>query len=106
MLNQCPFWNGNLTTRGKGDHSPLASCRLIFVSVPCWSVLPCSAAIAYSAMEVGITRACAAVVAQGHRREQRQAEEFVADILGKLFAGRDGAEAVGRDKNLDLGQHL
>ena len=38
--------------------------------------------------------------------EQRQAEEFVADVLRELLAGRDLAEAVGGDQDVHLGEHL
>ena len=53
-----------------------------------------------------VAQAHVVVVAQRGRREEGQAEKFVADVLSELLAGRDGAEAIGGDKDLHLGQHL
>lgn len=53
-----------------------------------------------------VAQAHVVVVAQRGGREEGQAEKFVADVLSELLAGRDGAEAVGGDEDLHLGQHL
>ena len=53
-----------------------------------------------------VAQAHVVVVAQRGGREEGQAEKFVADVLSELLAGRDGAEAIGGDKDLHLGQHL
>ena len=53
-----------------------------------------------------VAQAHVVVVAQRGGREEGQAEKFITDVLSELLAGRDGAEAIGGDKDLHLGQHL
>ena len=53
-----------------------------------------------------VAQAYVVVVAQRGGREERQTEKFIAHIFREFLAGRDGAEAIGGDKDLHLGQHL
>lgn len=53
-----------------------------------------------------VAQAHVVVVAQRGGREEGQREKFVTYVLSELLAGRDGAEAIGGDKDLHLGQHL
>lgn len=53
-----------------------------------------------------VAQAYVVVVAQRGGREERQTEKFVAYIFREFLAGRDGAEAIGGDEDLHLGQHL
>lgn len=53
-----------------------------------------------------VAQAHVVVVAQRGGREEGQREKFVTYVLSELLAGRDGAEAVGGDEDLHLGQHL
>ena len=71
------------------------------------------AAVAAKARGAGIYTAAAAdiacaqhfVVAQG-LREERQAEELIANGICEFFARRHIAVAVARHKDFDLGEHL
>jgi len=46
------------------------------------------------------------VVAQRSRREKRKREKFIAHVVREFLAGRNGTEAVGRNQNLHIRQHL
>lgn len=54
----------------------------------------------------GVLNAHFVIVAQGGGGKEGEAEEFIAYILSKLLAGRDGAEAVGGDEHFNLCKHL
>lgn len=58
-----------------------------------------------SAGAAHVARADAVLVAQ-RLREERQAEELVADRAGKFLAGRRFAVAVAGNQHFNLGQHL
>lgn len=53
-----------------------------------------------------VAQAYVVVVAQRGGREERQTEKFIAHIFREFLAGRNGAEAVGGDEDLHLGQDL
>ena len=53
-----------------------------------------------------VAQAYVVVVAQRGGREERQREKFIAHIFREFLAGRNGAEAVGGDEDLHLGQDL
>ena len=53
-----------------------------------------------------VAQAHIVVVAQRRGREKWQREKFVAYVLRKFLAGRDGAEAIGGNQDFHLSQHL
>ena len=65
-----------------------------------------TAASAAACVAGGVADGHLVVVAKGSRREQGQAEEFIAHVFGKFFARRNGAETVGGHKNFHLSKHL
>ena len=93
---------------GKRFCSPAHCFARIFLNLV--TAIPAAAAaaaaiIAAAAARVGRIIGCR-ILAQIERGEQRQGEEFVADVVGKLLAGRNGTEAVAGNQDFHPRQHL